>query len=69
MNITGRGRDSSSKPASPWERTFPPRELRKEFDAVCITIGAREARDLPIEGRELQGIHFALEYLSSRTGS
>jgi glutamate synthase (NADPH/NADH) small chain len=38
----------------------------KEYDAVCITIGAREARDLPIEGRELSGIHQALDYLTQQ---
>src|SRR5512137_2174972 len=37
--------------------------VREEFDAVCITIGSREARDLPIEGRELRGIYPALDYL------
>ncbi len=37
--------------------------IRKEFDAVCISIGAREARDLPIPGRELKGIHQSLDYL------
>ncbi|MCP4134924.1 MAG: glutamate synthase subunit beta [bacterium] len=39
------------------------KELQDEYDAICITIGAREARDLPIEGRDLDGVHFALEYL------
>jgi len=38
-------------------------EIRMNFDAVCVAIGAREPRDLPIEGRELAGIHFALDYL------
>lgn len=38
--------------------------LRKSFDAMLIAIGSEEARDLPVEGRELDGIHFALEYLS-----
>ncbi len=37
--------------------------IRKEFDAVCVSIGAREARDLPIEGRKLTGIYPALDYL------
>ncbi len=41
-------------------------ELRKEFDAVCIAIGAREARDLQIEGRELDGIYPALAYLEQQ---
>ncbi|MCU0848271.1 MAG: glutamate synthase subunit beta [Spirochaetes bacterium] len=38
-------------------------EVRNEFDAVCLAIGARKARNLAVEGRELVGIHFALEYL------
>jgi len=38
-------------------------DIRRESDAVCICIGAREPRDLSIEGRSLKGIHFALEYL------
>lgn len=41
-------------------------QLRKEFDATCITIGAREPRDLPIEGRNQKGIHLALDYLSQQ---
>jgi glutamate synthase (NADPH) small chain len=38
--------------------------LRDNFDAVLLCIGSGTPRDLPIEGRSLQGIHFALEYLS-----
>ena len=38
-------------------------ELRKEFDAVILTGGACDRRDLPIDGRELKGIHQAMEYL------
>lgn len=38
-------------------------DLRKEFDAVILTGGAMKARDLPIEGRELDGVHFAMEFL------
>lgn len=38
-------------------------ELLKDFDAVCLTMGSREPRDLKVEGRELAGIHFAMEYL------
>ena len=42
------------------------KDLKKEFDAVCITIGARKARDLPIPGRGLNGIHFAMDYLAQQ---
>jgi glutamate synthase (NADPH/NADH) small chain len=38
-------------------------ELRQRYDAVVIATGATEARDLPAEGRELAGIHQAMEYL------
>ncbi len=37
--------------------------LAQQFDAVCLTLGAEHARDLPVPGRELQGIHFAMDYL------
>jgi len=40
--------------------------MRNEYDAVCITIGAREPRDLNLPGRELKGIHFAMEYLAQQ---
>ncbi len=38
-------------------------ELRAQFDAVVLAGGATDARDLPIPGRELDGIHQAMEYL------
>jgi glutamate synthase (NADPH/NADH) small chain len=38
-------------------------DVVKEYDAVCIAIGAEQPRDLEIEGRELDGIHFAMDYL------
>ena len=37
-------------------------QLREEFDAIVLCCGATKPRDLPIEGRELKGIHFAMEY-------
>ncbi len=40
--------------------------LKKQYDAVCITIGARKARDLSIQGRNQEGIHFAMEYLAQQ---
>ncbi len=39
-------------------------ELEEQFDAVCITIGAGHPRDLMIEGRDLSGIHFAMDFLT-----
>jgi len=38
-------------------------DLEKEFDAVLITAGSTQPRDLPIPGRELEGIHFAMQFL------
>lgn len=38
-------------------------ELLAQFDAICLCGGATDARDLPIEGRDLRGIHFAMEFL------
>lgn len=41
-------------------------ELLETYDAICITVGAMTPRDLPAEGRELQGIHFAMEFLTQQ---
>jgi glutamate synthase (NADPH) small chain len=41
-------------------------ELRSEFDAIVLAIGSRVPRDLEVEGRELPGTHFAMEYLYAR---
>ena len=38
-------------------------ELRRSFDAVLLCMGSEEPRDLPIEGRELAGVHFAMDFL------
>ncbi len=38
-------------------------EIKASYDAVVIATGAEEPRDLPVEGRELKGIHFAMEFL------
>src|SRR5215470_16972538 len=38
-------------------------QMRAKFDAICLTMGATKPRDLPIPGRELHGIHFAMEFL------
>jgi glutamate synthase (NADPH/NADH) small chain len=41
-------------------------ELRERFDAIVIAIGSRVSRDLVVPGRELEGIHFAMDYLYQR---
>jgi glutamate synthase (NADPH) small chain len=38
-------------------------ELKASFDAVVLTGGAEQSRDLPVPGRELDGVHFAMEFL------
>jgi glutamate synthase (NADPH/NADH) small chain len=42
---------------------FSADRLRSEFDAVVLSGGATQPRDLPVPGRELKGIHFAMEFL------
>jgi glutamate synthase (NADPH/NADH) small chain len=44
-------------------KTIKPKELLKKFDAVILAGGAEQPRDLPVPGRELKGVHFALEFL------
>jgi glutamate synthase (NADPH) small chain len=44
-------------------QNVPVDELRKEFDAILLTGGAEQPRDLKVPGRELKGIHFAMEFL------
>jgi glutamate synthase (NADPH/NADH) small chain len=41
-------------------------ELRGRFDAVVLATGSRVPRDLPVPGRELEGVHFAMDYLYQR---
>ena len=41
-------------------------DLREQFDAVVLTTGSRVPRDLPVPGRELDGVHYAMEYLYGR---
>ncbi len=41
-------------------------ELRESFDAVVLATGSRVPRDLPVPGRELEGVHFAMDYLYQR---
>lgn len=41
-------------------------ELRRDFDAVCVAIGSKIPRDLKIPGRELSGIHFAMDFLEQQ---
>ena len=44
----------------------PGEDLRREFDAIVLAGGSTRPRDLPVPGRELKGIHFAMEYLTQQ---
>jgi glutamate synthase (NADPH/NADH) small chain len=50
-------------------KNYPADRLLGEFDAVVLAIGATKPRDLPVEGRSLRGIHFAMEFLLKNTKS
>ncbi|RZI82985.1 MAG: glutamate synthase subunit beta [Rubrivivax sp.] len=45
------------------KETVSPQQLQADFDAVLLAGGAEQSRDLPVPGRELAGIHFAMEFL------
>ncbi|MFQ5481513.1 MAG: glutamate synthase subunit beta [Nitrospinaceae bacterium] len=51
------------KPNSHIGADIPASKLVKDFDAVVLCCGAERPRDLPVEGRDLKGIHFAMEFL------
>jgi glutamate synthase (NADPH) small chain len=42
---------------------LPAEKLLKEYDAVALTVGSEKPRDLPVPGRDLDGIHFAMDFL------
>jgi NAD(P)H-dependent glutamate synthase small subunit len=44
-------------------------ELKKNFDAIVLATGATKPRDLPAPGRQLKGVHFAMEFLTANTKS
>jgi glutamate synthase (NADPH/NADH) small chain len=48
-------------------KDYPADKLLKEFDAVVLALGATKPRDLPVEGRALKGVHFAMEFLHQNT--
>ena len=50
-------------------RDLPAQELESQYDAVVLCCGAKQPRDLPVPGRDAQGIHFAVDYLTSVTKS
>jgi glutamate synthase (NADPH/NADH) small chain len=50
-------------------KNYPAEKLLEEFDSVVLCGGATKGRELPIEGRELKGIHLAMEFLHKNTKS
>jgi glutamate synthase (NADPH/NADH) small chain len=50
-------------------KDLPAAQLRSGFDAIVLCGGATKPRDLPIEGRELAGVHFAMDFLHANTKS
>ena len=45
------------------QKTIAPEQLKREFDAVLLAAGAEQSRDLALPGRDLDGVHFAMEFL------
>ena len=50
-------------------RHIPADRVAKEYDSIVLCGGATQARDLPVEGRNLQGIHLAMDFLTANTKS
>ena len=60
--FVGKGR--AGKEVTDWAaESIAPEKLMAEFDAVVLSGGAEQPRDLPVPGRELDGVHFAMEFL------
>ncbi len=58
------GNQRPGKGVADWATgTIAPKKLLAEFDAVVLAGGAEQPRDLPVPGRELDGVHFAMEFL------
>ena len=54
---------TASKVTNWANETISASQLQADFDAVLLTGGSEQSRDLPVPGRELEGIHFAMEFL------
>ncbi|MEO7115202.1 MAG: glutamate synthase subunit beta [Caldimonas sp.] len=58
------GRPGEGEVVTDWsESTITPDELMAQFDAVVLAAGSERSRDLPVPGRDLQGVHYAMEFL------
>ena len=47
-------------------KDITPKQLLKDYDAVCLALGAMQPRDLVVEGRDLDGVHFAMDFLKQQ---
>jgi glutamate synthase (NADPH) small chain len=47
-------------------KDITPEKLLKDYDAVCLAVGAMQPRDLVVEGRDLDGVHFAMDFLKQQ---
>jgi glutamate synthase (NADPH/NADH) small chain len=50
-------------------KMLPTRQLMEDYDAIVLCTGATKPRDLNVEGRQLKGVHFAMEFLTANTRS
>ena len=58
------GKSRPGKQVTDWAaETLPPEKIMAEFDAAVLSGGAEQPRDLPVPGRHLDGVHFAMEFL------
>jgi glutamate synthase (NADPH/NADH) small chain len=57
------GKDFPTTVSNMARETIFPEDLAKDFDAVIMAGGAEQPRDLPVPGRELKGVHFAMDFL------
>jgi glutamate synthase (NADPH/NADH) small chain len=60
------GKDFPAHVGNMAKETIFPKDVLKDFDAVVITGGAEHPRDLPVPGRELKGVHFAMDFLAAQ---
>ncbi|WP_027994346.1 glutamate synthase subunit beta [Simplicispira psychrophila] len=63
VGVAKDGLGKGSKVQSDAKETITPEQLQQQFDAVLLAGGAEQSRDLPVPGRELGGVHFAMEFL------
>jgi glutamate synthase (NADPH/NADH) small chain len=65
--VVARDAQQSDRDGRAPTKIYPAEKLLKEFDAVILATGATKPRDLPVEGRNLKGVHFAMDFLTANT--